>query len=200
MSIEAYDVVDQRILGVGQVGEALAQLVDLRVDCVVVDRGEGQLDAQFVVPDEPDDGSHFDDGLELDVACFLTRLDLDLRRGDHVDVVRLDGFDVVLGQRVAQRLLPRNLGAEARFEQLARRFARTKARNAHLARELAERGIDSSFELVGGDGDVQPDLVPLEGFDRALHRESECTQGVDCIRPRAHGPTLGRCGSYPRAA
>ena len=42
-------VVDQRIVGVGEVGEAIAEPVDLVVDVGFVDRLDRQLDAQLVV-------------------------------------------------------------------------------------------------------------------------------------------------------
>ena len=164
-------VVDQRVLGVGEVGEPLAQRVDLLVDRGVVDRGVRQLDPQFVVAEQPHDRAHFDDGFELDVARFLAGGDLDLRRRDDVDVVGLDRLDVVLGQRVAQRLLARGVGTEARFEQLARRLAGTEAGHAHLARQLLERAVDGPLEFVGRDRDPQLDLVAVEFLDRALHKE-----------------------------
>ena len=124
----------------------------------VVDRLDRQLDAQLVVTDEVHLRAHLDDGVELDVALVLAGGDLDLRRRDHVDVVLGDRVDVELGQRVAQRLLARDLGAEARFEQPARRLARTESRDPHLARQLAERGVDRLLELVGRHGDVELDL------------------------------------------
>ena len=107
-------VVDQRKVGIGEVGETIAEPVDLVVDVVVVDRLDRQLDAQLVVTDEMHLRAHLDDGLELDVAFVLAGGDLDLRRRDHVDVVLGDRVDVELGQRVAQRLLARGFGAEPR--------------------------------------------------------------------------------------
>ena len=77
---------------------------------VVGDRFVRQLDGQLVVAEELHLRPHFDDRVELDVAVFFAGGDLDLRRRDHIDVVRLDGLDVVLGQRVAQRLFPRRFG------------------------------------------------------------------------------------------
>ena len=112
-------VVDERMVGVGEVGEAITQAVDLLVDRVVVDRLERQLDAQLVVADEVHLRAHLDDRFELDVAVVLAGGDLDLGRRDHVDVVLGDRVDVELGQRVAQRLLARHVGAEASLEQLA---------------------------------------------------------------------------------
>ena len=113
-----------------------------------------------------DDRAHLDDGVELDVARLLAGGDVDLRRRDDVDVFGDDGLGVVLGQRVAQRLLAADLGAEARLEQPARGLAGPEARDPHLLGELAERGVDRLLESSAGIGDVEPDLVAFERFDR----------------------------------
>ena len=141
-------VVDQREFGVGEIGEAVAQRVDLLVDVVVGDGLERQLDAQLVVAEQAHLRADLDDRVELDVAVFLAGGDLDLGRRDDVDVVLGHRVDVVLRQRVLQRLLARDVGAEPRLEQLARRLAGPEARDAHLARQLAERGVDRLVELV----------------------------------------------------
>ncbi len=111
------------------------------------------------------------DRFELDVAVVLARGDLDLGRRDHVDVVLVDRVDVELGQRVAQRLLARDVGAEAGLQQLAGRLAGTEPGNAHLASQLAERRVDCPLELTGRNRDVELDLVALDRLDRALHKE-----------------------------
>ncbi len=89
-------VVDEREVGVGEIGEAIAQRVDLLVDVLVGDRRERQLDAQLVVTDELHLRTDLDDRVELDVAVLLTGGDLDLGRRDHVDVVLVHRVDVVL--------------------------------------------------------------------------------------------------------
>ena len=81
-----------------------------------------------------------------------------------------DRVDVELGQRVAQRLLARDVGAEPRLEQAARRLAGTEPRDPDLARELAERGVDRPLELVGRHRDVELDLVALDRLDGCLER------------------------------
>ena len=125
-------VVDERELRVGEVGEPFAQRVDLLVDVVVGDRLERQLDAQLVVSDELYLRPDLDDGVELDVAVFLAGRDLDLGRRDDVDVVFVHRVDVVLGQRVLQRLFARDVAAEARLEQTPRRLARTEPGDPNL--------------------------------------------------------------------
>ena len=90
---------------------------------------------------------------------------------DHVDVVGLDGLHVVLGQRVAQRLLTGDVGTEAGLEQPARRLAGPEARERAPPGQLLERVVDRTLELVGRDRDAQLDLVAVEFLDRALHKE-----------------------------
>ncbi len=140
------------------------------VDVLVADVGLLDLDAQVVVALDGDDGAHLDDGVELDVALFLAGGDVDLRRRDHVDVFGDDGLGVVLGERVAQRLVTRHLGAETGFEQAAGRLAGTEARHLHFLRQLAERGVDRPLEVFRRDGDVEADLVVVERFDRGGER------------------------------
>ena len=113
-----------------------------------------------------DDRSHLDDRVELDVADLLAGRDVDLGRRDHVDVLGDDRLGVVLGERVAQRLVARHLGAEASLEQPAGSLAGTEARHLHFLRQLAERGVDRLLEVFRRDRDVEADLVVFERFDR----------------------------------
>ena len=147
--------VDQRRLGLLEVGEALAQHVDLGVDRVVGDDRALDLDAQRVVALEGDLGTHLDDRVELDVAVVLARGDVDLGRRDHVDRLRDDGLGVVLGQRVTQRLVAGDLGAELGLEEAPGRLAGAEPRHPHLVGDLAERGVDRTLEVGGRDGDVE---------------------------------------------
>ena len=187
---EALDVdlrevaVDERRLGVLEVGEALAQLVDLGVDRLVADVGCRDLDLQRVVALDRDLGTDLDDGVELDVAVFLARGDVDLGRRDHVDALGDDGFEVELRQRVVQRLVACDLGAEPGFEDAPRRFTGTEAVDLHLVRELAERRVDRTLEVGGRDRDVQTNLVVVEGFDRGLERHGamQPTRGPHDVR------------------
>ena len=155
----------------------VAHAVDLGVERVLVDAGALERDAQPAVAGHLDRRAHLDDGVERDVARLLPAGDVDLRRGDHVDVVLDDRGRVVLGQRVVQRLLATGQRAEAGFEHLAGRLARAEAGEPHLAGDLLEGGVDRRLELTGVDLDGQLDLVALEGFDGALHAEGECTGG-----------------------
>ena len=170
-------VVDQRIFGVGEVGEAVAETVDLIVDRVVTDGVDGHFDLQLVVAGEVHLRADLDDGFELDVAFFLTGGDLDLGRRDHVDVVFGHRVDVELGKRVAERLLTRDVGAHAGLEQLARRLARTEAGHPYFPRQLAKRGVDRLLEFTGRNRDVELDFVALYGLDRAVHKEEAVYRG-----------------------
>jgi hypothetical protein len=215
-------VVDQRELGVGEVGEALAQRVDLFVDVVVGDGHERHFDAQLVVPEQLHLRTDLDNRVELDVAVFLTRGDLDLGRRDDIDVVLVDRFHVVLRQRVLQGLLTRHLAAETRLEQAPGRLAGTKAGDANVPGELAKCIVDRALELGRGDHDVQLDLagnaggtvvrcgvflgatnvttgvvagtsnVGFEGFDGALHKEGEVYRGL------VRTPAYDRPNGLPR--
>ena len=178
------------VVGVFDVGEALAQLVDLGVDHLVGDVGRGDLDLQRVVALDRDLGTHLDDRVELDVAFFLARGDVDLGRRDDVDALGDDGFEIELGQRVAQRLIAGDLGAEAGLEDAARRLPGPEAVDLHLVGELAERGVDGPLEFGGGDGDVEANLVVVERFDRGLERHG-ATQPTRAPSDRCHPLPFG---------
>ena len=137
MSIVAYASSIERVVGVGEVGEAIAEPVDLIVDRVVADRLDRQLDAQLVVADEVHLRAHLDDGFELDVAVVLAGGDLDLGRRDHVDVVLGDRVDVELGQ--ASR------GAPARVRCRCPRRASSSRRGALPGRNPGTRTSRASL-------------------------------------------------------
>src|SRR5205807_1207577 len=88
---------------------------------------------------------------------------------DGVDVVVLERLAVVVGQRVAQGLLPSRLLAQPGFEDAAGRFAGAESRDAHLAGDLAEGGVEGALELRFVDFHRELDLVALEGLDDRLH-------------------------------
>ena len=185
--------VDERVARVGEVGEALAEAVDLGVERLVVGRRVVELDLELVVAGEVHDGPDLDDRVELDVALLLPGGDLDLGRGDRIDVVLDHGVGVVVRDAVLQCLLTRDLGPEARLEDAARRLAGAEPGDAHLASELAERGFDRGLEFGRGDRDVELDAVVFERLDRGLHRPRTLSGGV--AKPPisgARGGTLGR--------
>ena len=162
--------VDRGAVDRGQLAELLAQPVDLRVDLFVARLGPRDLDAKVPVATDGDHRAHLDDGVERHRTFVLARGDLDLRRGDHVDVVLAHRLRVVGGKRLSQRLFAADVLAELRLEHAARRLARPEAGKAHLPGDPAEGGVEIALELrfVDLDGDLDP--VPLEGLDDSLHR------------------------------
>ncbi len=155
----------------------VAHAVDLGVERVLVDAGAVEGDRQTPVAGDLDGGPHLDDGVEGHGARLLAARDVDLRRGDDVDVVLDDRGRVVLGECVLERLLAPGEGAEAGLEHLAGCLAGPEARQADLLGDLLEGGVHRALELASVDLDGQLDLVPLEGFDGALHAEGECIGG-----------------------
>ncbi len=87
--------------------------------------------------------------------------DVDLGRGDDVDVVLAHGAGVVLGKRLAQCLFAGDGDADARLEHLARRLAGTEAGDADLAGDATEGVVDRLLELglVDLDGNLDQVLV-----------------------------------------
>ena len=147
------------------------------VSCLLVDARAIERDRDPAVAGHLDRRAHLDDGVERDGAALVAAGDVDLRRGDDVDVVLDDGRGVVLRQRVLQRLLPSGQRPDAGLDDLAGRLAGPEALDAHLAGDLLERRIDGLLELLLVDLDGELDLVPLEGFDGGSHAEGECTGG-----------------------
>ncbi len=105
-----------------------------------------------------------------DLAVFLAAGDLDLWRGDEIDVVLAHRFGQVLRDRVLQRLLAGGLDADPGFQDPAGGLAGSEPGETHLFGDLAERSVDVVIELRFLDRDRQLDLVALEGLQRALHR------------------------------
>ena len=180
-------VVDERELGVGEIGEALAQRVDLPSTSSSETALERQLDAQLVVADELHLRTDLDDGVELDVAVFLARGDLDLRRGDDVDVVLVHRVDVVLA--AARPAAPARARCRCRGAPRAAaaapcpgrkpgiRTSRASLRNAAsiaCSNSVAGTTTWSLTLLATPRGAVVGGgvfLVALDGFDSALHKE-----------------------------
>src|SRR5437763_3291369 len=139
--------------------------------------GAGHGDPQALVPGDRHLGTDLDDGLELHRSRLAARRDLDLGRGDGVDVLFLERLDVEVGERVPQRLFSRNIRAEAGLEDAAWSFAGPEARDPRLAGDLAEGGVDRLVELALLELDGHLDLVALEGLDGGPHRAATLPGG-----------------------
>src|SRR5439155_21747923 len=122
-------------------------------------------------------GSHLDHRVERHRPGLLALGYVDLGRGDGVDVALAERAGVVLGQRVAQCLATRAVGAEAGLEDAARRLARAEPGDANLAGDLPERGLDGLVELLLVDPHRELDLVALEGLDAGLHPPASLPTG-----------------------
>ena len=162
----------RRPVDVGQLAVAAQLRLHGLVDLGVGGRRRRQLDAQAVVAGHGDLRAHLARGVEADRPVLLAARDLDLGRGDQVDVVLAHGLGEVLRDRVAQRLLAGRGDADAGLEHAARRLAGAEPGQPDLAGDLAEGRVDVLVELGLVDVDRQLDLVALEGLQRALHRRS----------------------------
>ena len=119
---------------------------------------------------------------------LLSRGDVDLGRGDHIDVVFDHRLGVIDGKCLAQRLLAADVDTEAGFEHLARRLARSEPGKADLFGQALERGVDFGFELSSLDLDAELDLVGLDGFDGGSHRRLSVSAPSGGLAPCSKGP------------
>jgi hypothetical protein len=165
------------------------QALDLRVDGGLVGVRARHLHPQPAVAGHRDPGPDLDHCVEDDRSVRLPGGDVDLRRCDDVDVVLPHRLRVVLGQRLAQRLLACRLGPHPRLEDLPGGLPRAEARDPDLLGDAPERRVERLVELHLVDLDAELDLVALEGFDARLHRP-----GV------YRGPTTPSRGGRPAGA
>ena len=173
-----------------EVGELLAHPVDRLVDIVVAHLDGGNLDLQGFVATDLDRWPDLDDGVEGDGALVLAGRDVDLGRGDDVDLVLAHGGGVVVGKGLPEGLTPGILLPDPSLEDLAWRLARTEARESNLPGQTGEGGVEVLFELSFVELDHELDLVALEGLNRGLHR-LKCTDAGSGARP------VVRAGAIP---
>ncbi|MEZ5243922.1 MAG: hypothetical protein R2707_02410 [Acidimicrobiales bacterium] len=150
-----------------ELGVLLTHPIDLLVDLLVARSGARDLDPKSVVAGDLDGRTDLDDGIEGDGTRVLSCGDLDLRRRDDIDVVGDNGLGVVVGQRLAQRLLTADAMTELGLEQLARGLSGTEARHADLLGDALESRVDGRVELGLVDLDRELDLVVVKKLDRA---------------------------------
>ena len=135
-----------------QRGQPVAQALDLRVDGGVVDGRLAAPDLEALVLPELGRGPHADldrEGQRLALARHVVR-EVDVGLADRGDAGGVDGVDVPLAQRGAQRLVEHGLAAEAAHDDGRRHLALAKARDAQLPAELAGRLLELALDLLGG--------------------------------------------------
>ena len=160
------------------------------------DLGPGHGDGERLVVVDADRRANLDHGIEGDGAILGTGGDVDLGRGDDIDLMGAHRLGVVVRQGVLQGLVPSEARAtEPGLEHFARRFALAEARNLDLFGDLAEGRIYRLVELLRVDLDGNLDLVPLEGLDAALH-EGRSVVGVGAL---AGHPGKNGCAGDPLA-
>ena len=112
--------VDQRALS-AQLG------LDRFVDVGLGGLGRRQLDPQSAVAGHRDLRSHLAHGVERDRAGFAAARELDVGRGDEIDVVLADGIGEVHRHGIAERLLACGCQPDAGLEHLAGHLALAEA-------------------------------------------------------------------------
>ena len=131
--IERHDVtVAGWTTDLGEQGELLAHPVDLRVDVGLGDERGRHRDDEPLVARDRHLGPHLDDGVERNGPGLLSGGDVDLRRGDHVELGLFHRLAVQAWQDVAERLLADRLRPETGLEQSTGDPARPKPRDARL--------------------------------------------------------------------
>ena len=165
--------------------------VDLGVDLLVGDRRARDLDPQALVAGQVQLGPHLDHGVEGQRTGFLAGRDVDLGRGDGVDVVipQAPGSSSRAGRRGGLRTAPSPCPTGPRG--CAGVPCRAKARDADLPGDLAEGGVDGLLELLLIDLDRQLDLVALEGLDHGFHSDPDFIEATESRDVWARGGRFG---------
>ena len=109
--------------------------------------------------------------------ALLARGDVDLGRGDRVDLGVGHGLGVEVGQRLAEGLGPQGHGpAHAGLEHLAGHLARTEARDPHLAGEGRARSRRATWSTSGSSTSTERrTLLPSTGSAVARIRSHHST-------------------------
>jgi hypothetical protein len=182
LPIDASDVVDHHVVAVlgGALDgverrQAVAQLLDLLVDLLLLDVGLATADLETLVLAELGDRAHADLDRELERLSFGGKLvrDVELRLSDGRDPGAVDRVGVPAPERAPDGLVEDRLAAEPTDHDRRRHLALTESRDAHLAAELARGLLDAPLDLLGRDFrlDAHARLGQLRdvGFDAAGH-------------------------------
>ncbi len=152
-----------------QLAEVVTQAVDLGVHVLVGDLGVRDRDPEARVARQVQLWADLHHCVEGHRPGFLTGGDVDLGRGDGIDVLVPDGPGVVARQRVAERLLASHVLAQPGLEDPPGGLPGTEARDADLPGDLPKGGVQGPLELLLVDLDRELDLVALEGLDDGFH-------------------------------
>jgi hypothetical protein len=159
------------------------------VDVVVAHGEAGHRHHQPAVAGDGHGGPDLHDCVEGDGTAFLARCDVDLGRGDGVDLGVDDRLCVDVRQQVADRLLAQDTGpAQAGFEDPAGDLAGAEPRHPHLGSQATDRGVESPVDLLLVNLDGEPDTVALDGGSGRTHKEGRVYRpwiGAPCRRVRS---------------
>src|SRR6266540_1130742 len=169
--------VDLRVVALGdgtadhlELGEALAELVQLRVDVLIGHVELWPLDLDAAVGREVDLGLDLHRGGELQRLAVGVVGRLDLAAGERLDAELLQRPGVELRHRlVLDRLGDQGLPADAGLQHRAGHLALAEPGHLHLAAQAPRGPLDRRAKLAGIDHDVDLDLRRLDGLKGAAH-------------------------------
>ena len=153
-----------------ELGEALAQLVDLLGDVVVVDGRVLDRHRQRVEGRQLELRPDVDLGGEGERLPVVELGDVDLGTPDRRDPRLGDGLGVQPRQGLLHGLLEHDPAADPLVEDARRHLARAEALDAHLRADLLVGAVELLLQVLEGDVDREADPRGAQGLDGALHR------------------------------
>ena len=150
---------------------------DLLLDVGVGDLDVVDLGLEAVVRREGDLGLDVDLGGELEHLVVLELGDLDLGLGQRLEVVALEGLDVLGREHVVDGLVEDGATADLAVDDHRRDLAAAEAGDVDLLGDLLVRRVEARLELLEGHLDGQLGPGRAQGLDGALHRLSPQVSG-----------------------
>src|SRR4051794_6234729 len=186
-----------------ELGEALAELLDLGVDRLVGDLGLAAADLDALVGAERGRRAHPDLDREdqgLALAGQGRHVDLGVTHRD--DARGVDRVGVPAPERLAHGLVEDGVAADAPDDHRRGHLAPAEARHAELAAEGARGLLDALLHLGGGDLrlDAHARLGKLGdgGLDVVRHERGTIASGPCSLRASGPGSTPARWAISPR--